>query len=109
MAADACREGEDKIGQISEDVVRPVSEVRGRVLIKTVHALREKLVPQEPDHPVIADFVVPGGIPGVQPQCACPGQKLQERSADKGREDDQEPEEHRRRLHAPAGKGVRVG
>ena len=68
----------------------------GRVLVETVHALRIEFIPKEPDHAIVSDLIVPGGVPGVQAQCGSPGQKLQKAGAQKRRQQDQEPEEHLR-------------
>ena len=101
MGIDPCHKGQHEIGQVGENIVRSVCEVRGRVFVKTIHTSRCELVPQEPDHTVIADLVIPSGIPGIQPQHGSPGEKLQQCGADKGRKNDQEPKQYCRRPDTP--------
>ena len=66
VGCDACREGYDKIGQIGEDVVRPIGEVRRSRLVVAGHSAGRKLIPQKDHDAVVADLVVPGRIPGIQ-------------------------------------------
>ena len=56
----------DKIGQIGEDVVRPIGEVRRSSLVVAGHSAGRKLIPQKDHDAVVADLVVPGRIPGIQ-------------------------------------------
>ena len=92
MVLDACKERQGKIGQVGKYIVRPVRQVRGRVLIESVHPPGVEFIAEKTDHAIITDLVIPRSVPCVQPEGGGPGQELQKSGAYKGREYDQDPE-----------------